>query len=630
MDFDYKALGLKCGLECHQQLGTGKLFSRAPSILRDDEPHFKVKRRLRSVVSELGEHDRAALEASQKGLYYIYAGYNDTISLVELDEEPPQPIDSEALRAILEVAMLCKSHIIDRMFVMRKTVVDGSNTSGFQRTMLVATGGKISLRNKELGVQTIVLEEDAARSIEKHDDRIVYNLDRLGIPLIELATEPGIETPEEAKEAARAIGNVFRLTGKVKRGLGTIRQDLNISIRGGSRTEIKGVQDLDIIDEYVRREVQRQHSMLAVKEELAKRGAKKNEIAAQPKDLSRVFAQTEAKIIRNSLAKGDCVLGLRLEKFGGVLGKELQPGRRLGTEFADHVKTKAGLKGLFHSDELPNYGITPQEVVQAETELGCSKQDAFIIVAGPREKAEKAVTAVIQRAQQCLEGIPEETRGALEGGNTEYLRPLPGAARMYPETDLESVTIGEKELAQIRGNLPRSLGERLALYRKWGLNNKHSEEMVLSNHARLFELAVQKGADPKKTAVLLLEAIVEARRGGAAVENLGQNALEEFIDALRLGKITKEIQVEMLVEKSKNPGLGIERILEKTGAGKSAAGEIDKVAKEIINKNIGMVREKGLGALGPLMGDAMEQLRGRATGKEISEALKKEIQKAVK
>ncbi len=424
MHIDYRALGLKCGLECHQQLAAGKLFSRSPSILRDDAPHYTVERRLRPSASELGEVDRAALEAFEKGLSYIYEGYYDTVSLVELDEEPPQAVDSEALGTILEIAMMCNSSVLDEIFVMRKMVIDGSNTSGFQRTALVATGGEIALKTKSLGVQTIVLEEDAARPTSREGNKIHYRLDRLGIPLIELATEPGIETPEEAKEAALAIGTLFRLTGKVKRGLGTIRQDLNVSIRGGARVEIKGVQELEIIDEYVRREVNRQQGLLEVRKELVARGLGNANLRLAPKDLTGIFAATNSGILKGSLSKGEKVFGLRLEKFRGIIGKELQPGRRLGTEFADYVKTRTGLRGIFHSDELPNYGITQEEAAAAAKELLCADKDAFVLVAASEEKALKALAGVFSRAQQCLEGIPEETRGAVEGGNTEYLRPL--------------------------------------------------------------------------------------------------------------------------------------------------------------------------------------------------------------
>ncbi|MEK6957709.1 MAG: Glu-tRNA(Gln) amidotransferase subunit GatE [archaeon] len=630
MDFDYKALGLKCGLECHQQLDTGKLFSRTPSMLREDSPHYRVERKLRPVVSEFGEYDKAALEAFKKGLTYVYEGYNDTTSLVELDEEPPQECDKEALHTILEVALLAESKILDELFTMRKAVIDGSNTSGFQRTMLVSTGGKIKMKNKELGIQTIVLEEDAARPVEKTNEKIVYRLDRLGIPLIELATEPSITTPEEAKEAARAIGKLFRITCRAKRGLGTIRQDLNVSIREGARVEIKGVQELEIIDEYVRREIQRQYSLIAAKKELEKKGAKKELLKFEPKNIGKIFEKTGAKILKSTLEKKDSIMALKLPEFAGILGKELQPNRRVGTELSDNVKTKTGLKGLFHSDELPNYGITQSEVDAVRKELGCGSGDAFIIIAGPQEKALHGIEAALERAKQCLEGVPEETRGAIEGGNTEYLRPLPGAARMYPETDLDPIIVDKKTLKEIKKDLPLGTEQRKQLYAKWGLNEKHCEEMKLSNYARFFERLVQKEKfDAKKTAVFLLETLVEARREGINADSFTEPRLEEFLKAMESGKIMKEVALEMLTKATENPFIGVEELVKREGHGSAGTKELEQAIRKIVQSNSAMVKEKGMNSFAALMGDTMKELRGKASGSEISTILKKEIQSII-
>lgn len=624
---DYEKIGLKCGLEVHQQLNTGKLFSRTPSILREDKPDFTIMRYLRPVVSELGEYDKAALEAYKKGIHYIYEGYYDTTSLIETDSEPPQKVDKEALKTVLEVSLLSKSPVLDELFPMRKLVIDGSNTSGFQRTMLIATGGSIKMKNKELGIQSIALEEDSARPMEKTNEYIVYRLDRLGIPLIELATEPGIKTPEEAKEAARTIGTLFRITGKAKRGLGTIRQDLNISIKGGARIELKGIQDLEIIDEYVKREVERQIKLLEIKTELEARGVTKNSLKGETKDVSNIFSKTEAKIIKKSIESKNVVFGLKLENFSGLIGKEIQPSRRLGIEFANYVKTKTGLKGILHSDEMPNYGVSEKEVEEIFKELKCNKEDAFVMVTGSKEKTENALKIVHERALQCLIGVPEETRGAIDEGNSEYLRPLPGAARMYPETDLDSIIVDETQLSELKKQLPLSVEEREKLYSKLGLNEKHVNEMKLSNYARFFERKVKKGLDAKRLAVFLLEGIVEARRDGAIIENLTENILEEFIEAVHKGKITKEIQLELLIEKSQNPATSLTQLLEKISGGSAEKGEIEKIVKEIIQKNEKLVKEQGMRAVGPLMGDAMKQLKGKVSGKEISNLLSREIQK---
>ena len=630
MAFDYTKLGLKAGLEVHQQLDTGKLFCRCPSKLRDGQPDFKVTRYIRAVASELGEFDKAALEAMQKRLTYIYEGYHDSTCLIELDEEPPLPVNGAALRAVFEVASMCDSNILDELFVMRKAVADGSNTSGFQRTMLVALGGKLKLKNKEVGVQSIALEEDAARPIEKREGEIVYRIDRLGIPLIEFATEPELFTPEEVKEAAIEVGTLMRRTCKMKRGLGTIRQDINISIAGGARVEIKGCQDLELMDEYVRREAQRQQSLLEIKNELQKRKIELAMLKSKTVELNSVFKNTECKFIRKDLDSKK-VIGIRLEKFSGILGREIQPGRRFGSELANYVKVKAGLQGLLHSDELPAYGVSSDEVSNARKLLGCSEQDGFAFVVGDKEGAERALNVVAERCIQALHGIPNETRGALEGGNTEYQRPLPGAARMYPETDLETIVSDKKLLAQLGHNLPLTPEQRLELYtRKYRLSEKLAQEMKLSNYARMFEGLVERGHDPTKTAAFLLESLTQARRNGADIDAFSAEMLESFLDAMKRGSITKEVHLELIMEWGKKPHLGIEQLLGQRKMGMVSGSDVEKAVAGVISRNRKLVDEKGMHAMGALMGEAMRELKGRASGNQINEALKKGLEKAVK
>ena len=629
MEFDYEKLGLMCGLEVHQQLDTGKLFIRTPSILRDDEPDYKIERKLRPVASELGEFDKAALEAFKKGLTYIYEGYNDTISLVELDEEPPQPCDEEALKTILEISLMTNARIFDEMFVMRKAVIDGSNTSAFQRTMLVSMGGSLKISNKEIGLQAMALEEDAARPVEKTETHIVYRLDRLGIPLIELATDPDIKTPKEAKETAKKIGELFRRTGRVKRGLGTIRQDLNISIRDGARVEIKGVQDLELIDEYVKREVERQVKLVELKKKLEERNLKPQNLEGKEKDLEKIFSNTEAKIVKSAIEKKEKVIGMKLEKFAGLIGFELQEGRRVGTEFANYVKTKTGLKGIFHSDELPKYGISEKEVEETRKALSCENEDGFVIITGKEEKVKRGLEAILERTKQCLVGVPEETRGALDGGNTEYLRPLPGAARMYPETDLASIIADEKLLKEIKKDLPLTVKEREELYKKIGLNEKYISGMKLNNFARFFERKVKEGMDAKMLASFLLDSLVEARRKGADIDKINEKMLEEFLHSISSGKIMKEIQLEVFIEWSKKPQEPLEAIITKKAGSGASKGEAEAIVKAIVEKNKILVEKMGERAVGPLMGDAMKQLKGKVSGTEISNLLKKEIQKHI-
>ncbi len=255
---DYKKLGFKSGLEIHQQLDSSKLFCSCESRLREDKPDFTVVRGLRAVAGEKGEVDVAAFYEQLKGKHFIYEGYNDTTCLVELDEEPPHPVNKEALEIALIVGKMMHCSIPKEVQVMRKTVVDGSNTSGFQRTVLIGRDGFVKVNGRKIGINYLILEEDAGRRIREDSKSVTYRLDRLGIPMLEIVTAPDIKTPEEVKDVASAIGMLLRSTGRVKRGIGTIRQDVNISIKSHNRVEMKGVQDLKLMGKYIVKEVERQ------------------------------------------------------------------------------------------------------------------------------------------------------------------------------------------------------------------------------------------------------------------------------------------------------------------------------------------------------------------------------------
>ncbi|MDD1775327.1 MAG: Glu-tRNA(Gln) amidotransferase subunit GatE, partial [Methanobacterium sp.] len=431
---DYEKLGLKMGLEIHQQLNTSKkLFSPCKCQLTDKKPENKILRKLRPTQSELGKIDRAAYEESRRELQFIYESYDYETCLVEADEEPPHPLNLEALEISLIIASLLNMQVVDEFHTMRKQVIDGSNTGGFQRTGLVATDGHLDTEYGRVVIENLCLEEDASRRIGEKKGMTIFRLDRLGIPLVEITTDPSITHPEQVKEVAYQLGQILRST-RVKRGLGTIRQDLNISISQGARVEIKGVQDLDLMPKMVENEVRRQISLLEIREELKSREpVVYNEIY----DVGEIFQDSDSKIIRGALKKKGVVLAIKLGGFKGIIGKEIQPGRRMGTELAGYAR-KMGVSGIFHTDELPSYGITNEEVLKVRDFIGASESDAFILVADQEGKARNALTEVKRRAEMAISQVPEETRKALDDGNTEYLRPLPTASRMYVETDISA------------------------------------------------------------------------------------------------------------------------------------------------------------------------------------------------
>ena len=255
---DYSELGLKCGLEIHQQLNTGKLFCNCPSVLRKDDPDFQIKRRLHAVAGEDGEIDIAAKHEAALDKEFTYQGY-ETTCLVELDEEPPHEINQEALKIALQISHLLNCKILPLSQIMRKTVIDGSNTSGFQRTVMIAENGFVETQDGRVGIQSVCLEEDSARIVDR--EKGIFRLDRLGIPLVEIATDPDIKNPEQAKEAALHLGEILR-SCNVKRGLGTIRQDVNISIKNGERVELKGFQDIRNIGKAIEVEIERQKDLV--------------------------------------------------------------------------------------------------------------------------------------------------------------------------------------------------------------------------------------------------------------------------------------------------------------------------------------------------------------------------------
>ncbi len=617
-----------CGLEIHQQLDTGKLFSRCPTVLRDDAPEFTFSRRMHAVASETGKMDHAALEAVHKKQTFVYQGHHENTSLVETDEEPPHVMDKDALNVALEVSLLCDATLVDNMIVMRKTVVDGSNTSGFQRTAQVSFGGQITLNDGTLiRVQGLAVEEDSARPIERKEHEVIYRLDRLGFPLIELATMPDIHTPEHAKQTALKIGEAMRITGKVKRGLGSIRQDINISVPGGARVELKGVQELDLIDEYVRREMQRQNTLLKIKEMLKSEGLTHDMVNSQAGiDVTTQLGKSSAKMIQSALQKKQSIHAVRLPFMHGKMGMEVQPSRRIGSEVSSYVKARAGLQGLLHGDEdMVKYGFSTNEISALRETLHCHEKDSFALVIGEHEKCTHAIDVIKHRVAQLLEGVPEETRNALEGGNSEYSRPLPGAARMYPETDALDIPIREEMLTQIRKNLPTWAGERKQLYMKKGLSEKLAEEMKLDNNARFFEHVLAEGYDPTTAATLLLSTLNIVRKENPNVNKLTEEQLENLLAAEKNKLVLREKFTDIVREWASHPEDSLSQIMTHMKMENVNDDEVSRVVRQIMDKNEHLIIAKGMNSQQAFMGLAMQALRGKAQGYFIAQAVEKEL-----
>ncbi|MCX9083088.1 MAG: Glu-tRNA(Gln) amidotransferase subunit GatE [Candidatus Methanoperedens sp.] len=622
MNHDYKALGLKSGLEIHQQLDTKeKLFCGCPTLLRDTkESNFEFFRYLRPTQSEMGIVDKAALEEIKLIKKFIYKAY-DTTCLVENDEEPPRELNPEAVDDALTIARMMNMKIVDELYTMRKIVIDGSNTSGFQRTGLVATHGYIDSSEGRVGIDVLCLEEEAAQKVEDKGDSVIYSLDRLGIPLVEIGTAPDIVSPAHAKEVAQQIGMILRSTGKVKRGLGTIRQDVNISIAQGARIEIKGVQELALIETIVEREVTRQATLIEIKNKL---NEQKAAVSDKIIDVTSVFANTTSKVIQKAL-KGGVVYAVNLTGFSGYVGKEIQPGRRLGTEFSDRAK-KSGVGGIFHTDELPNYGITKEEVEALRLTVNALETDCVVMVADSKERSQGAMEAVIIRAKEALEFIPEETRRALPDGNSAYMRPLPGAARMYPETDVPPVVITEERIQGIK--LPELIGERRARYiKQFNLNEELANQISRSVNSIIFDRIMQQvpGANPNSVVRVLETILYELEKEGVMVNKITEDHLMQLFKLQSEGKIPNEAIINILKTIALNPGLSVDRSAESLGIGGVEKGELEIAVDKLIEERMDFVKGKGLNAVGPLMGLIMKDFRGKVSGEEVNRLLKEKI-----
>jgi len=633
--FDYQALGLKVGLEIHQQLDTShKLFCSCPTDLTEAEKGDEFPRWLRPTRSETGEVDVAALFEYRKGRKYSYQAPSGHYCLVEADEEPPHPINREAIVIALAVAKALGSTIVDEVHVMRKIVIDGSNTSGFQRTAIVALGGRITVNGKDYGIQTIVVEEDAARKVGERGQVVDYRLDRLGVPLIEIATAPDMHTPQEARDVALAIGMLLRMTGAVKRGLGTIRQDLNVSIVGGAKTEIKGVQELDLIDRIVEYEVMRQVNLLRVRDEMRARGITERDLDQEPVDVTELFKGTKSKVIARALEAGGKVLAVRLPRMKGLLGTYVQPGRRFGTEIADYVRFWSDVQGLFHSDELPAYGITAEEVQAVYRALGADPaQDAFAMVAERPERALKAISVILERVRQALQGVPEETRAANEDGTTRYMRPRPGRERMYPETDIPHLLVTPDMLAEAEKLVPEPAEVKVRRFvERYGMSRELAEKAVADPRLPLIEELIGRyGASlsPTLIASLIVVTMKGLRSKGVNVDSISEDRIEGLVRLLAEGRVAKEAAEAILAKMAEDPRLGPEEAAKALGLTRLGEEEVRRVIDEVVKENLGLVRQKGEASFGPLMGRAMERLRGKADGKLVAELLRSRIREVL-
>jgi len=614
---------LKVGLEIHQQLASStKLFCNCNGF-NDNGNEVYFKRILRPTQSELGKTDPAALFESKKSKQMNYIADTNTSCLVEADEEPPHEISQEALDIALTISYLLGSEPVDEIHVMRKLVIDGSNTTGFQRTVIIATGGELHVQDLTIPVLSISLEEDASRIINKNKEESTYSLDRLSIPLIEITLAPMKFKKKETEKIALTLGRLMRTTGKVARGIGTIRQDVNISIDGKNVIEVKGVQQLDILTDIIEFENQRQSNLIKIKEELIERGIKEDNFNVKSTEITNIFNNTNSKLIKKVLENNGKIIAIKAPKFRGLIGKEDYKGTRLGRDISSLVKF-FGFGGIFHSDELPNYGITEDECKRVTDKLENEKDDGFIILIGNTENMDVAVKSIQNRLLQCIIGIPAETRMPTEDGMTNFMRPRPGSARMYPETDIIPVKIHEEKRIAIKKSLPRSYEEQIDNYKhNIGLNDKLSVQIFDSRYKTLFEKLIKKVNIPANyIAAQLTETMINLSRNKINITKITDIELEKIFKEIESGIIAKE-SFETIIEDMCRNDKKIDEIINEMKENKLTDENIEKIILEIIDMKKEIIKEKGNDSFSILMGEAMKQLRGKVDGKIVSDKIQK-------
>ncbi len=626
---DYSAVDLKVGLECHQQLATKeKLFCACKPDLFKGEPETTFLRRLRPTQSELGQTDPAAFFEFQKGVKILYEADSGTSCLVEMDEEPPHELNREALETALVTSLMMEAKPVDEVHVMRKVVIDGSNTTGFQRTCVVALNGALTVDEKTIPIQHVSLEEDAARKTGAEGLTVRYRIDRLCVPLIEVTTGPVIYSPEEAEKVALAIGRILRATRKARRGIGTIRQDLNVSIRNGALIEIKGVQELEIIAQVVQFEVQRQLNLLKIRDELMRRGLGEDEIVDGFVDVTSAFTKTGCRLIQKALDQGKKVFAVKLPKFSGLLGTELIPNLRLGTEMADRARFWGRVGGILHTDELPSYGAAEDEIRRLRQMLKAEQHDAVVLVADTEENALDALRAVVERAREALKGVPEETRAPNPDGTTRYMRPRPGAARMYPETDVPPIGISKDYVAQLRAQLPeppKKIVEKLI--KKYGLNEKLARQLQ-DEYLDLFEEIVEKTkVPPTFAAVTLTETLKALKRDGVEVGKVTDDQLMEVFKLVGSEETPREGVPEIVSWLAQHEGSSPSEAIESLGLSMISEQELAHIIDDIIMKNEGAIRKRGADAFSFLMGLVMREYRGKVNTDLASKMIREKLSK---
>jgi len=634
-DVDFTQFGFKCGLEVHYQIKTDrKLFCHCPAKMVSSEPDAATLRHMRPTLSELGEYDGTALMEFKTKKEVVYLLYKDVMCTYEMDDTPPFLINREALDIVIEMAMMLNCHIVDEVHITRKQYLDGSIPTGFQRTAVIGINGYIPYKDRKIGIRHVTVEEDACREVSDRGHRITFKTDRLGIPLVEVITQPDMRTPWEVEEVGWIIGRTLRETGKVRRGIGSVRQDVNVSIDGGTRVEIKGVPRIEMFAPLTAVEALRQKALLNLRDELQNRGLSNDNMKFEVIDIDNRIKDLTCDLLFTPFKENATFKMVVAKGWGGLLGFKTQPGRYFLHEISGRVRVIACL------DRTPNF-LSPEFITSYSPDelqwqrflssFNIDKNDGVIIVLGKSEDMKTAVEETIIRMKEAAIGVPNETRQAKSDGTTGFERILPGANRMYPDTDHPPVPIEEEHIAKIKLTLSERPWERANRYKRIGLSDHLINELLDSDYKNIFDrIASDVAVNPTLIAKTLVEDIKWVKRLGYDIKKLTDERLLDMFRAYEKGLFPKDIIPSIIILAIQEEG-NIEEILVSKGIKIIDEGHIKDIVYEVVIANNQEKVKKDEGAyFHYLMGKAMRKLFSKAEGSKIAQIMKQTLTSEIK
>ncbi|MBN1551266.1 Glu-tRNA(Gln) amidotransferase subunit GatE [bacterium] len=623
MQLDYEAIGFRAGLEVHHQLQTAqKLFCHCPAELTNREHDVEILRHMRPTLSELGEYDGTALMEFKTRKTVIYRIYRDLNCTYEMDDTPPFLVNREALKFSSEIALMFGMNLVDELHVSRKQYLDGSIPTGFQRTAIIGVGGGFPLGDRMINISHLSMEEDACREVSDIGHVITFKNDRLGIPLIEVVTKPDFRTPREIGAGAAQIRRLLTCSGRIRRGSGSGRQDVNVSIRGGTRIEIKGVSKIPAIPKLVENEALRQYTLLKIRDELRARGVTYNTIEPSRTNVTRMLFQSDNEHLQKAIAASKQVEAVRLRGFGGLFSIPTQNGAVFGEEFSGRVRVIAcidAIPNLLFPESPEAMGISDGIWRRIRKRLKATHHDEVVLVWGNREDLETAVSEIYIRAREATEGVPSETRQARKDGTNDFERILPGPNRMYPDTDHPPVPIDPDWAQHLQMNIPDTPWNREARYRSWNVPECFVKALAVSPYATIFESVATAFPDSTQMAAEVFANLIKhLERTGYPVDSFQEYRWLQFFEAFAKKRFFREAALFILQKWSRTPKQSLNTILKQL----NLVPVTLKNARSAIQKSIdeASVRSFPTDAARSryLMGAIMTSLRGKVEGSRVA------------